>query len=89
MKSIMHKLTYAEKPEMRITDNVSVKVNNAALAVLEANEALQSGAISKGIDSLFSAEDKAKLLGINGLTFEDLITVLKEAIQLCIGEEKN
>lgn len=94
MKSrIVDKLKYAEKPELEIADGVTVKVNNKAMALLEASEIVDGNinraAVDRLLELLYSPEDIEKINCLD-LNLEDFMTVLQDSISAAIGvEEKN
>ena len=93
MKSrIVDKLKYAEKPELEIADGVTIKVNNKAMALLEASEIfdgdISTAAINRLMELLYSPEDIEKINALD-LTLEDFMTVVQESLAAAIGLEKN
>lgn len=89
MKSrIVDKLKYAEKPELEIADDVTVKVNNKAMALLEASEIVDSGincaSIVRLLELLYSPEDREKIDALD-LTLEDFMTLITESVSAAIG----
>lgn len=93
MKSrIVDKLKYAEKPEIEIADGVTIKVNNKAMALLEASEIfdgdISTAAINRLMELLYSPEDIEKINALD-LTLEDFMTVVQESLAAAIGLEKN
>ena len=92
MKSrIVDKLKYAEKPELEIADGVTIKVNNKAMALLEASEIfdgdISTAAINRLMELLYSPEDIEKINALD-LTLEDFMTVVQESLAAAIGLEK-
>ena len=94
MKSrIVDKLKYAEKPELEIAEGVTVRVNNKAMALLEASEIVSGDislpAIERLMQLLYSEEDREKINALD-LSMGDFMTVLQESIAAAIsGDEKN
>lgn len=94
MKSrIANKLKYAEKPELEIADGVTIKINNKAMALLEASEIVDGGinraSIMRLMELLYSPEDIEKINTLD-LTMEDFMTLIQESISAAIGAgEKN
>lgn len=90
--SISEKLRYSEKPVIKLTDTVSVEVNNKAVALLEASELasanINKGAIDKMMELLYSEEDRVKIMSLD-LTMEDFMTVVSESIAAAVGKQKN
>ncbi len=89
MKSrIVDKLKYAEKPEIEIADGVTIKVNNRAMALLEASEIVDSGinraSIVRLMELLYSPEDREKIDALD-LTLEDFMTLITESVSAAIG----
>ena len=86
--SIVDKLKYAEKPEIEIADGVFIKVNNKAMALLEASELFDGdvsvAAIHRLMELLYSPEDREKINALD-LTLEDLITLITESVSAAIG----
>lgn len=90
--SISEKLRYSEKPVIKLTDTVSVEVNNKAVALLEASELastdINKGTIDKMTELLYSEEDREKIMALD-LTLEDFMTVISESISAAVGKQKN
>lgn len=90
--SIIDKLKYAEKPEIEIAEGVFIKVNNKAMALLEASEIfdgdISTAAINRLMELLYSPEDIEKINALD-LTLEDFMTVVQESLAAAIGLEKN
>ena len=89
MKSrIVDKLKYAEKPELEIADGVTVKVNNKAMALLEASEIVDGNinraAVDRLLELLYSPEDIEKINCLD-LNLEDFMTLITESISAAIG----
>ena len=89
MKSrIVDKLKYAEKPELEIADGVTVKVNNKAMALLEASEVfdgnINRAAVDRLLELLYSPEDIEKINCLD-LNLEDFMTLITESISAAIG----
>ena len=93
MKSrIVDKLKYAKKPELEIADGVFIKVNNNAMALLEASEIVDSGinraSIARLMELLYSPEDIEKINALE-LNLEDFMTLITESISATTGNRKN
>ena len=91
MKSrIVDKLKYAEKPELEIADGVTIKVNNKAMALLEASEIfdgdVSTAAIHRLMELLYSPEDREKINALD-LNLEDFMTLIQESLSAAIGGE--
>ena len=89
MKSrIVDKLKYAEKPEIEIAEGVFIKVNNRAMALLEASEIVDGGinraSIVRLMELLYSPEDIEKINALD-LTLADFMTLIQESISAAIG----
>lgn len=89
MKSrIVDKLKYAEKPELEIADGVTIKVNNKAMALLEASEIVENGinraSVVRLMELLYSPEDIEKIDALD-LTMEDFMTLISESVSAVIG----
>ena len=89
MKSrIVDKLKYAEKPEIEIAEGVFIKVNNRAMALLEASEIVDGGinraSIVRLMELLYSSEDIEKINALD-LTLADFMTLIQESISAAIG----
>ena len=89
MKSrIVDKLKYAEKPEIEIAEGVTVRVNNKAMALLEASEIVDGGinraSIVRLMELLYSPEDVEKINALD-LSMEDFMTLISESISAAIG----
>ena len=89
MKSrIVDKLKYVEKPELEIADGVTIKVNNKAMALLEASEIVENGinraSVVRLMELLYSPEDIEKIDALD-LTMEDFMTLISESVSAVIG----
>ena len=89
MKSrIVDKLKYAEKPEIEIAEGVFIKVNNRAMALLEASEIVDGGinraSIVRLMELLYSPEDIEEINALD-LTLADFMTLIQESISAAIG----
>ena len=91
--SIVDKMKYAEKPEIEIADGVTIKVNNKAMALLEASELfdgdMSTAAIHRLMGLRYSPEDREKIDALD-LNLEDFMTLIQESLTAAIGSgEKN
>ena len=85
---ITEKLNFEKNPVLQIRD-VEVEVNSEATVVLEILGLFAEGENAKNTikayELLFAEEERKKLDEMH-LNFSDLLTVIKEAIQMVAGE---
>lgn len=87
-KDITDKLNFEEKPALVIKGE-EIEVNSDAPAVLRVMSLMSEkpgpAEITSAYEAMFSEESRRKLEGLN-ISFKGLVTVIKEAIHLIVGE---
>ncbi len=84
-------LHFEECPEMKITNELTVTVNNEAAVILEILPLIEDGRSGAGLvtacNKLFSPEDYEKIMNLK-LNFGDFMTLIKSAISLVTGDNE-